>query len=331
MRAIGIACIASMLWLSDPATAHHSPAAFDMGSSAIVTGEVARFDWKNPHVYIWVEGTDGAGHSGEWLIEGDPTPLMTRAGWTGSTVAVGDTVTVQIRPDRDPERRHGRLVTLTSADGITLGVRPTPTVTAASATSIAGTWNPLAHFGPPIVDQDTNPPRSYTAAGLAARAQFDLTQIPTADCHAYATPMITVLPYLNEIEVLDDRVLIHTEFFDVLRTVYTDGREHPANGPRTVQGHSIGHWEGTTLVVDTRLYADYRLAHGWGVPSGAQKHTVERFELAANGTRLDIEIFVEDPQFVTEPYTVTTAWDYAPNGQFEVSPCDPENASLFTR
>jgi len=331
MKAIGIAFTTLLLWMSGPAAAHHSPAAFDMGATVTVTGKVSRFEWKNPHVYVFVEGTDDAGRAGEWRIEADPTPLMTRSGWTSSTVAPGDAVTIRMRPDRDRDNLHGLLMAMTIADGTTFTRRSEQRAAVAGATSIAGTWNALASFGPPIVDQDTNPPREYTAAGLAARERFDLTQIPTADCQAYSTPMITVLPYLNEIQVLADRVLIHTEFYDVVRTIYTDGRDHPANGPRTIQGHSIGRWEGTTLVVDTRLYADYRLVHGWGIPSGARKHTVERYELAANGTKLNIEIYVEDPEFLAAPYTVTTMWDYAPDGVFEVSPCDPENASLFTR
>jgi len=325
-----LSLLAAVCAVAPLASAHHSPAAFDMRSTVNVTGEVTGYDWKNPHVYIRIDGTDDTGRAGEWLIEADPTPLMSRSGWSAATLAPGDKVSLSIRPDRDPANKHGLLLSLTTPDGVTLGRRSGQTSTQARATSIAGTWNALAHFGIPVLDQDTNPPRTYTAAGLAARAQFDISQIPTGDCLAYSTPMITVLPYLYEVEVLPDRVLIHSEFYDVVRTVYTDGRDHPANGERTIQGHSIGHWEGTTLVVDTRLYADYRLVHGWGIPSGAQKHTIERFELAPNGTQLNVSIYVEDPEFVAAPYTVTTMWDYAPDGVFEVSPCDPENASLFT-
>ena len=140
--------------------------------------------------------------------------------------------------------------------------------------------------------------------------------------------MLAVLPYLNEIEILDDRVLIRSEFYGVERTIYTDGRGHPAEGPRTIQGHSVGHWEGTSLVVDTRLFADFRVAHGPGVPSGAQKHTVERFELSPDGSDLNIEIHVEDPEFV-EPYTISTTWDYAPDQQMEPFACDSESARAF--
>jgi len=108
-----------------------------------------------------------------------------------------------------------------------------------------------------------------------------------------------------------------------------DGRDHPADGVRSNQGHSIGRWEGDTLVVDTRLFDDYRVAHGPGIPAGAQKHTVERFSLADDGATLNIETFVEDPEFLTEPYTVSTTWVHAPNRAWEPFECDPESASYF--
>ncbi|HSG63589.1 MAG TPA: DUF6152 family protein [Gammaproteobacteria bacterium] len=330
MRSTRLMLLALLAAFAAPAAGHHSPAAFDRSTAAVLRGEVTRYDWKNPHVYIFVAGTDDSGQTGEWLVEADPTPLMTRSGWTASTVAPGDVVSIRMWPDRDPQRLHGLLVTLTKDDGTTLGMRAaSPTDAASAASGISGVWDALPDFSVPIVDQDTNPPRSFTEAGLRARAGYDPGQNPMASCLAYPTPMLTVLPYLNEIEILDDRVLIKSELNGVVRTVYTDGRDHPADGPRTIQGHSIGRWEGQALVVDTRLFADYRLAHGRGIPSGAQKHTIERYALSPDRTRLDIEIRVEDPEFVVAPYTVSTSWKHAPERTLEPFDCDPENAGLF--
>lgn len=325
---IRVPLIAALLLSWCSAAGHHSPAAFDLQSMVVVSGEVTRYDWKNPHVYIFVDGTDDAGQAGEWLVEADPTPLMARSGWTASTVRPGDRVVVRMQPDRDTAKRHGLLVSLTTTDGVTLGRRTAPPTQDRVAADISGVWDALAHFTIPIIDQDRDPVRSYTEAALRARAQYRAEEYPPAACLPFPTPMIMVLPYLNEIEILDDRVIIRSEFYDAERTIYTDGRGHPVDG-RTIQGHSIGHWEGRALVVDTRLFADYRLAHGPGVPSGAQKHTVERLELSRDGTRLDIEIVIEDPEYVSEPYTVSTSWDYSPDKELESSPCDPENATFF--
>ena len=315
--------------VAGPTAAHHSPAAFDRGSIVDIRGEVTRYDWKNPHVYIFVEGTDGAGRFGEWLVEADPTPLMTRSGWSASTLAPGDVISLTMFADRDAEKRHGLLRTLTTPDGATLGMRTGSPQMRVVANDISGIWDGLPNFSPPVVDRAAAPETLYTQAALRARAEYTEDQYPPAACTAFATPTLVQLPYLYEIEILDDRVLITTEFYAVERTIYTDGRDHPSDGARTIQGHSIGRWEGTTLVVDTQRFADHRLAHAPGVPSGSQKHTIERFVLSDDGTELDVEIFVADPEYVVEPYTLSVKWNYAPARQLEPFGCDQENASYF--
>jgi hypothetical protein len=311
------------------ASAHHSPAAFDLGSTVAIEGVITRYVWRNPHVYIYVDGTDELGRSAEWQIEGDPTPLMSRSGWTSSSLAAGDAVAIEMHPDRDPERRHGLLARLTRADGVTLGMRTYRSEREAIATSIAGVWDALPNFPRYPTLQVYDPNRDYTAAGNAARASYSDALYPPAQCVPFATPLLPLLPYLNEIEVLHDRVLMKTEFYSAERVVYTDGRGHPENGPRTNQGHSIGRWDGTTLVVDTRLFADSRLANGPGVPSGSQKHTVERYALGADGTQLEIEITVEDPEYVVDRYTVNTVWNHAPDRVLQPFGCDAANARSF--
>ncbi|HEY5623433.1 MAG TPA: DUF6152 family protein [Gammaproteobacteria bacterium] len=321
--------IAATFLAAGPAVGHHAPIAFDRGATVEISGTVARYDWKNPHVYIFVEGTDGSGQSGEWLVEADPTPLMARSGWSASTLAPGDAVSLRMFPDRDATKRHGLLVSLTTTDGVTLGMRTGSPETGDATNDISGIWDGLPNFGPPLIDQDVDPPRIYTEAALRARSEYTDALYPAAACLAIPVPMLNQIPYLYEIEILGDRVLIRSEFYEVERVVYMDGRDHPADGERTIQGHSIGRWEGGTLVVDTRLFADFRVAHGPGIPSGAQKHAVERFSLSEDGAALTIETFVEDPEFVTEPYTVSTTWVYAPDRSLDPFECETENASYF--
>lgn len=314
---------------SGSAVAHHSPVAFDLEQRTQIRGEVTRYVWRNPHVYIYVDGTDDAGTTTEWQIEGDPTPLMTRSGWSATTLAPGDVVSLEVHPDRNSERHHGLLATLTTPAGITLGLRTDPSEATAAASSIAGVWDALPNFPQYTTAQVYDPNRAYTQAGLEARAAYNDTLYPPSQCVAFATPLLMVLPYLVEIETLEDHVLIRSEFYSVERVVYTDGRGHPENGERTIQGHSIGHWEGTTLVVDTRLFAELRLANGPGVPSGHEKHTVERFKLSEDRTQLELEILVEDPEFVVEPFTIQSIWNYAPQSSPQPFGCDPESARMY--
>ena len=80
-----------------------------------------------------------------------------------------------------------------------------------------------------------------------------------------------------------------------------DGRGHPDGTERSNQGHSIGRWDGDVLVVDTTNFAFNRApvfgrpARAEGVPSGLDKHVVERFRLSEDHTHIVIDFAMEDP------------------------------------
>ena len=138
-----------------------------------------------------------------------------------------------------------------------------------------------------------------------------------------------VYPVVTTVEVHSDTVVFNIDWMQSRRVVYLDGRGHPDNGERTLHGHSIGHWEGNTLVVDTTQYADHREGLAFGIPSGAGKHTVERFSLSEDRKHLDYEIMLEDPEYLVEPVTYSSQWEYRP----ELSPsglaCDLDVAQRF--
>jgi hypothetical protein len=126
-----------------------------------------------------------------------------------------------------------------------------------------------------------------------------------------------------------DRIVFRTELFHVERTIWMDGRGHPEDAERTNQGHSIGRWEGDTLVVDTVGFADFRAGNRSGIPSGVAKHVVERFRLSDDRTQMIVEYVVEDPEFLAEPMRGEIFWDYAPDRKLEPFDCDAENARLY--
>jgi len=86
------------------------------------------------------------------------------------------------------------------------------------------------------------------------------------------------------------------------RYIYTDGRPHPEGYPITFLGHSIGKWDGDTLVVDTiNLDADTWI-DGIGTPHSEELHVVERLRRAAQDT-LEADFRFEDPKAYTRPWT----------------------------
>ena len=68
--------------------------------------------------------------------------------------------------------------------------------------------------------------------------------------------------------------------------------------------------------MDTTLFADHRSPYQTGVPSGAQKHVVERYRLIENGTRMIAEFMLEDPEFLAEPLTNAREKIYSPQMEF---------------
>ena len=292
-------------------------------------GTVTLFAWKNPHTYVTVQTTDDRGALVEWEIETGATPLLARSGWAAESLVPGDQITVRAHPARDG-RLYALLLSLETADGTVLEQRVDNAPAVGSASDLSGIWKgtPLPED---IGDRWFSLPR--TQKGLEAQAQFDInTDNPAASCVADNTPatVITSFLYLTEIELGEDVVVMRTERFDAERTIYMDGREHPEGGERTNQGHSIGWWEGDTLVVDTTHFADHRNPYVLGgLPSGAQKHVVERYALSEDGTQLLVDYTLEDPEYLAEPFAASLVWIYRPDLDLLRYDCDPEIARQY--
>ena len=110
-----------------------------------------------------------------------------------------------------------------------------------------------------------------------------------------------------------------------------DGRGHPEDGDRTLAGHAIGWWEQDMLVVDTKLFADHVDAYQTGVPSGAEKHVVQRFRLADDGTRIEVEFMLDDPEFIVGSLKGNRQMTYSPHIEIVPFDCDPESAMQFLK
>lgn len=86
------------------------------------------------------------------------------------------------------------------------------------------------------------------------------------------------------------------------RVVHMDGRAHPDDLEPTWYGHSVGHWEGDTLVIDTVGFNDKFWISRGGFPHTTQLHTTERISRPDFDT-LRYEITIDDPGAYTEPWT----------------------------
>ena len=101
--------------LAAPALAHHSFAMFDSQQNKTLTGTVEKFDWTNPHTFIWLDVSDGATME-RWGIEGMSPNYLERRGWSKNTLAIGDKISVTFHPLKDGAK-GGSFVKLTLPNG----------------------------------------------------------------------------------------------------------------------------------------------------------------------------------------------------------------------
>lgn len=325
--------LSSALAAAATAQAHHSQAQFNLDPAVIetISGTVTQFDFKNPHVYLYLETSDSGGGTALWELEASSTPNLIRRGWSRDSVRVGDELTIDIHPAKAAGQRIARINTIHFANGETLAVRgeggvQAPADESARSTSLAGRWLGRYGLGQVTLDLEQWP---LTAKGHAAQQAYDGTQNPQIDCIPVASPSFMLYSNIFEVTLASDRIVIDGEWLDVGRVIYLDGRDHPPAEERSLQGHSIGRWEGETLVVETENFSAHGAGNAFEVPSGLQKRLVERLTLSDDGKRVDYEFALEDSEYLSQPVTGSGTWDYRPDLQPQRIECDTEVARRF--
>ena len=115
---------------------------------------------------------------------------------------------------------------------------------------------------------------------------------------------------------------------DLPRQIFLDGREHPKEPNRTWVGHSVGRWEGDTLVVDSVGFNDKSWVSLNFYPHTEMLHQVERFRRPDLG-HLEIETTIDDPATFAKPWTWKKVSALAPDGEdVEEYVCSENNRDL---
>jgi hypothetical protein len=173
-----------------------------------------------------------------------------------------------------------------------------------------GVWLPGAVVSNPLGLKDA-PFQPWAKALLEDRKNNELE--PHTRCKPSGVARQFLTPY--GVEIVELRELERVYIFDIggphtYRTVYMDGRTHPANLPPTFYGHSIGWWDGDTLVIDTVGYNEGFWMDRDGLPSTDKMHTVERLT-RTDAASLKYELTVDDPGAYTKPWSggMTLRWE----------------------
>jgi hypothetical protein len=318
-----------------PALAHHSKANF-LNETIVLQGEIVQFRWVNPHALFSVNAKDATGKVTTWEVEGAATPQLVRSGWTETSLQPGDRVTVRAQPDRNRARPYAAVQSVLKEDGTLLAVTPADTALDESrprAQSVLGVWQPARRRpgGAGIAPGDgSEPPLAMplTAKGLEWAHKFDVRTNPRLQCVPFSSPENLGTPYLHTLERDGDNIVLRTEYMQIERVVYMDGRAAPA-GAHPLQGHSVGRWEGDVLVVETTSFDPQPWGVARGIPSGPGKRVVERYRLTDGGETLTVDFTIEDPEYLAEPFAGSEIWRYAPKLTPVPNKCDVEVAHKY--
>jgi uncharacterized protein DUF6152 len=330
---LGLACFVSIA-LAFPALAHHSAAAFDTQQEVKATGTVTQYSYRNPHIYITVQVRKADGSTVPLEVEIGAASVLNGLGFNRDSIAVGDVVTIVGNPARrDPEKLMlGR--ELYKRDGtyypLNIASRSVYAAKNEVATSIAGTWfPPRTEFNAFNASAAKWP---LTEKGKAARASgIDPKATTQKDCIPVGAPGLMFYPVADTITVQRDRVVMKVDWMESERIIFLDGRRHPPASQTFLHGHSVGRWEGDTLVAETTNFRDHPMGSTPTFPSSAQKRLTERFRLGDDRKSLTYSGVIEDPVYLSRPVEWSGRWEYRPNMPHSNEKCDLDVARKFLR
>ncbi len=140
--------LALLIVVSIDVPAHHSGIGFDRTKTTVVTGEITRFVWRNPHLAIVIDVKNESGETEEWKIEGPGTTVLTRQGFTKAALNNGDRITVVVHPMKSG-KPGGLLQAITLASGITHSMDPEYEVSGAQIARASRQRPSLVAYVPP--------------------------------------------------------------------------------------------------------------------------------------------------------------------------------------
>ena len=332
-----------LIVLGPEAFAHHSRAAmYDMSSMREIEGEVTRILWRNPHIRFWLE-SEVAGETVLYEIESTPPLTLARHGIGPEILSVGETIRVAGSPGRHDihamEARNlllpdGREI-LIQRDSKPRWTERTPgwadlnlsrvNVDAAEARA-AGIFRVWSRDEDPSfrVRQGSNlsliglSDYPLTASASLTRQNFDpVADNPIPGCTPKGMPHIMGQPYPVEFIDEGERILLRIEEYDLTRVIQVT--DEPAPGVASPLGHSVGRWDGNSLLVSTSAILAPQLIAG--IPLSASAQIEELFELSGDQARLNYRLTVTDPATLTEPVTRQKYWTWIPGVEIESYEC----------
>ena len=188
----------------------------------------------------------------------------------------------------------------------------------------SGVWSPgvsAAARTTPTPPKLTPEAQAQVNAFEAGKARGENLQTAAANCVPNGMPGIMRVPYPIEFTYSPGRVNVLIETYSQVRRIYID-RPLPEDPDPFFNGHSVGHWEGDTLVVDT-----IGISPIVSVVPGlhATENTRIRERISRNGTLMRDEITLTDPALFAEPYVMVQNYQLKPDWEMREYVCQENN------
>ena len=348
---IRVAVCTSGALLCTATYAHHSVTThFDMTRSIEIRGVVVDFKLRSPHASIVVDGqsyVDGMLQDEtvqRWEVESSAAPGLRAMGIDVDTFKPGDTITVIAAPNRQPGFRFVNSSNFVDASGTRYSRATADRVQNATADSVAyldgiarmaGRWSAPGAFA-----RQEGTPLPLNEAGRSARTNYDPKTSPANTCEAMNIPDLFNAPYLFDIQVNGNELVIHNQPWEVVRRIPLTGEEIVTE-PQGAFGVVRGRIDGATVILDSDRFppsrwglgvATHFLGSGTDLPSSAQKKVSERFTLSDDGLTLNYDYTLEDPTYLSQAFNgrlqfIRVAADTA----MYPYECEVESASMFSR
>jgi Family of unknown function (DUF6152) len=349
VKTVTATALSCLLLSAGPAQAHHSfSAEFDASLSGNFTGVVTEVRFSNPHVRYRIDAKLPDGSTESWEVQAGSVTSLRPQGWLADSIKVGDTISVEGQLGRNSAKKvFVRGVTLASGktfggtEGNNSGTAARPAnndrnvvtadpnknygygkLNATAPFDISGPWRQGYKFRVTVDDLDPKP-TPFTEEGKRLRDANTKYDDSALRCIALGLPRMFGNPYNLDIHDAGSHYLITYVEHNSPRRIWMDGRTAPENTVPTANGYSVGHWEGSTLVIDTT-----HLLAGWldgsGLPmAGEGTRTVERINFTADHLSADRTMTIYDPLY-TQPLVRTRGWARGENVDVtEQDSCDP--------
>ncbi len=339
-HAVLVATLLTLPVLVEPAYAHHGAGRYDPRQNVELKGRLTRIDFVNPHSYVYFDVVGDDGKVIAMKCEMRSATTLRRSGWSPEMFVPGASIAVTGHPHRDDptactvetltlgqartlERyqqlsdaksvnRAKRLFrlpngkpnlagewaqeqhVLATPPGGRIGLVPISQAAAIRAGKLPMPDGPAGWFPPPV---------TLTAAGHAAAEA--LRNRPTSENPRLSCQITSILfdwvfdGTINRITQSANAIKMEYGA-GLIRTVHMNMTAHPANVAPSRGGHSIGRWDGDTLVVDTVGFEPGSLAGT--LPHSSKLHVVERFTLNQATLELTRGIVAEDPVYFADKY-----------------------------